>query len=368
LRLQDIYDDDNAGGGGGWNELNEMVQDGDVSFQELEELYNNAAADVDGLDQKGFESFYRSIDDLFDDDDDDDDDEEDDDDDNDGVQESANSQETDKSANENNDNNKNDAKKDLVEYLEFLQSLKCDSDDGRVNVGERRPWGLDCSDKERDRILENVQALLDMDIDTDDDSNTNNNSNNLVAGGNANNNRIWSAKDLTQHILGTWDLKYTNSRTMIINKSLSGLGRSTSDLAFNLGLQMILSGTYYAGRAEFLESFGTTGSDDNDSDDTDSDNAGTSSAVTMIQATVTGEWILETGTRVDYKTGRPSVSLRVEVETIAYGSANTKSSSGADQWDSLSPIKLVDVLYLDRDLMVLRGYANKEALFVYTRQ
>lgn len=363
MRLQDIYD--NAGDGvGGWNELNEMVQDGDVSFQELEELYNNAAVNIDGdvygLDLKGFDRFYQSIDDLFDDDDDDDD--------NGGVQESATSQEADKSANDDNNNSNNniDAKKDLIEFLEYLQSLNCDSDDGRVNVGERRPWGLDCSDKERDQILENVQALLDMD--------NNSNSNNLIAGGNASNNRIWSAKDLTQHILGTWDLKYTNSRTMIINKSLSGLGRSTSDLAFNLGLQMIMTGTYYAGKAEFLESFGTTGSDSdgNDSDDSDDGNdntdTGTSSAVTMIQATVTGEWILETGTRVDYKTGRPSVSLRVEVETIAYGSANTKSTSGADQWDSLSPIKLVDVLYLDRELMVLRGYANKEALFVYTRQ
>ena len=149
---------------------------------------------------------------------------------------------------------------------------------------------------------------------------------------------------------------------MIINKSLSGLGRSTSDMARNLGLQMTLSGTYYFGAAEFVESFG--GSGNIFGDEEDESDGGDDDDQVMLEATVTGEWILEMGTRSDYKTGLPSVSLRVEVETIAYG----PNKSAAEQWDSLSPIKLVDILYIDENTMVLRGNANVDALFVYTRR
>ena len=235
-------------------------------------------------------------------------------------------------------------KEDLVSYLGKVQSRPCDSEDGTVNVGERRPWGLDCTDRERRNIALLIEGLI----------TGTRNSNILGSNNNSKTGRPMSVKDLTKHILGTWELRYTSSRTMIINKSLSGLGRSTSDLARNLGLKMTLSGSYYYGRAEFVETFGSSGTDN---DNTDGDPV-------KLEATVNGEWIIETGSRMDYKTGLPSVSLRVEVETIAYG----PNKSNAEQWDSLSPIKLVDMLYLDDDLMILRGNANVDALFVYTRR
>ena len=43
------------------------------------------------------------------------------------------------------------------------------------------------------------------------------------------------------------------------------------------------------------------------------------------------------------------------------------TTNGADQWSSLGPIKLNDFLYLDEDLMILRGNANPNTLFIYQR-
>eukprot|EP00537_Pseudo-nitzschia_pungens_P000482 CAMPEP_0172364698 /NCGR_PEP_ID=MMETSP1060-20121228/7757_1 /TAXON_ID=37318 /ORGANISM="Pseudo-nitzschia pungens, Strain cf. cingulata" /LENGTH=477 /DNA_ID=CAMNT_0013087755 /DNA_START=163 /DNA_END=1599 /DNA_ORIENTATION=+ len=334
LQLSDIYDVTSKNSA--WDELNEMVEDGDVSAEELQALYEGVlAAGEKGLDKDGFETFYKSIDDLFDDDDDDE--EEDDDDDDDSTTKVETLPEPEIQSSSSLDARK--LKRDLVEYLEYTESLTCDSDDGQVVAGERRPWGLDCSDRERAQIFDNILALLAGGSQT-----------NLIASGS-----IRSAKDLTKHILGTWDLRYTSSRTMIINKSLSGLGRSTSDLARNLGLTLTLSGNYYFGKADFVETFGSKTESNDAADDDDSDSV-------VLKATVDGEWILEMGTRIDAKTGRPSVSLRIEVETIAYGPNKGK----AEQWDSLSPIKLVDIVYLDDSLMVVRGNANADALFVYT--
>ena len=320
LRLEDFSP--------GWDELDEIIQDGDLSVQELQALYDAADTGVgEGLDLEGFKAFYKSIDELFDDDDDDDDD--DDEEEEEVVPDDDAGPASDKSS----------PNADLVSYLEEVQQRECDSEDGTVKIGKRRPWGLDCTDNEREEILQLIDCLA-------KDESTN-----LLTGGTNNNGLPMSAKDLVKYLLGTWDLKYTNSRTMIINKSLSGLGRSTSELARNLGLSMKLSGNYYFGKAEFTETFGSGDDEDDDSD------------AVRLEAKVTGEWLLETGTRMNLKTGRPSVSLRIEVETIAYG----PNKSGAEQWDSLSPIKLVDILYLDENLLVLRGNFNVDAIFVYTR-
>jgi hypothetical protein len=353
--MEDIYASTDDNDGGYWNELNEIIDDGDLSVQELQGLYDAAAVDGgEGLDIEGFKRLYKSIDDLFDDDNDDEVDVDDDDDANDVETPDEDEYKEDKEAKSNPNNTEiesssSNTKQDLVSFLEEVQDRKCDSEDGTVDVGKRRPWGLDCSDKERKVISELIEGLL---AET---------SNSNVLGTNKNAPPM-SAKELTKYVLGTWDLKYTSSRSMIINKSLSGLGRSTSELARNLGLQMTLTGSYYAGRAEFVETFGSGGggaNDDDEENDSDSD-----MDTVLLQATVTGEWILESGTRMDYKTGLPSVSLRVEVETIAYG----PTKSDAEQWDSLSPIKLLDVLYLDENLLVLRGNANLDAMFVYIRR
>jgi hypothetical protein len=343
LRLEDIYASTNDNDEECWKELNEMIDDGDLSAQELRGLYDAAVVDGgEGLDMEGFKRLYQSIDDLFDDDDvenfDGDELKEDEE-----ARSNPNNTEIESSS--------SNTKQDLVSFLEEVQNRKCDSEDGTVDVGKRRPWGLDYSDKERKVVSKLIEGLL-----------AENSNSNILGGSSNNKGPLMSAKDLTKYVLGTWDLKYTSSRTMIINKSLSGLGRSTSELARNLGLRMTLSGSYYSGKAEFVETFGSGGggaNDDEENDDEESD-----SDTVLLKATVTGEWILETGTRMDYKTGLPSVSLRVEVETIAYG----PTKSDAEQWDSLSPIKLLDVLYLDESLLVLRGNANVDAIFVYTRR
>lgn len=319
---------------GTWAELTEMVDDGDVSVQELQGLYATANKG-DGLDQSAFEQFYRSIDDLFDDDCNDEEEEDDD-----------ASPEDSSDENEVGATTTSDPKTDLLGYLEEIQSLECETINGEVNVGKRRPWGLDSSDGERAMIFEKIEALCDR-----------TNDNNILSVGR-------SDKELTNYFLGTWDLKYTSSRTMLINKSLSGLGRSTSDLVKNRGLQMSLRGTYYFGEAEFVETFSGEDQDENEDEPNEDESSDPDEDDPIrIEFKVNGEWMLETGTRTDPKTGRPSVSLRVEVETIAYGPNKSK----ADQWDSLSPIKLVDVLYLDKTLMVARGNFNLDALFVYER-
>ena len=320
-----------------WGELTEIVDDGDISVQELQDLFLAASKGNDGLDQSTFEAFYRSIDDLFDDDDEDEDDESDDynssEDNGDGGETKAGTTESVTTS---------DTKSDLLSYLEELQNLDCEKMNREVYVGKRQPWGLDFTDKERTTVFEKIDALC---VEGD--------SSNLLRVGSI----INSEKELTRHVLGAWDLKYTSSRTMLINKSLSGLGRSTSDLVENKGLRMNLKGTHYFGEVEFVETFAGKGDDD------EIETAERENDPIRIDFKVSGEWMIETGTQTDPRTGRPSVSLRVEVDTVAYGPQKSK----ADQWDSLGPIKLVDMLYLDETVMVVRGNFNLEALFVYER-
>jgi hypothetical protein len=94
----------------------------------------------------------------------------------------------------------------------------------KLNTDELRiPCGLECTDNERDQI-----AKLIADLEQDP--------RNLVL---SRNRGTIEAKEL----LGEWELLYTSSRTMAINKSLSGLGRSTSDLARFSGLRQELTGS-----------------------------------------------------------------------------------------------------------------------------
>ena len=310
-----------------WGELTEIVDDGDVSIQELQDLFLAASKGNDGLDQSTFGEFYQSIDDLFDDVEDEE---------SDGYNSSEDYSEGDETkARTKEKATTTDPKTDLLSYLEAMQNLENEA-------GRRQPWGLDFTDKERTTVFEKIDALC---VEGD--------GSNLLRVGNI----INSDKELTKHVLGAWDLKYTSSRTMLINKSLSGLGRSTSDLVENKGLRMDLRGTHYFGEVEFVETFAGKG-DDDESETTEREND-----PIRIDFTVNGEWMLETGIRTDPRTGRPSVSLRVEVDTVAYGPQKSK----ADQWDSLGPIKLVDMLYLDETVMVVRGNFNLEALFVYER-
>lgn len=105
-----------------------------------------------------------------------------------------------------------DVKQVLLSYL-----AKLNSDELRV------PCGLECTNSERDYI---ATLIADLEQDT----------RNLVL---SRNRGTIEAKE----VLGEWELLYTSSRTMAINKSLSGLGRSTSDLARFSGLRQTLTGS-----------------------------------------------------------------------------------------------------------------------------
>jgi len=106
------------------------------------------------------------------------------------------------------------------------------------------------------------------------------------------------------------------------------------------------------GTAEYIETFG----------EADSEPGGDRNGEDLsFQVFITGEWYFEEK-RHAY-TGLPAPCLRVELETVRYG----PTTNGADQWSSLGPVKRTDFLYFDDDLMILRGNANPDALFVYRR-
>ena len=100
--------------------------------------------------------------------------------------------------------------------LDYLNSL---------NKIDRLPCGLECTDKERISIEELI-----TDVITND--------------GPSNDNRIpFNGVVNDKDLLGEWDLLYTSSRTMRINKSLSGLGRSESDMANVVSIRKKYSGS-----------------------------------------------------------------------------------------------------------------------------
>jgi hypothetical protein len=172
-----------------WGELQDLLSDGDILPSELENMFaqtQKAPGTKDKLDESGFLSLYNLIDDLFEydmdgeinsvDDDDDDDD-------------SAVIEETWSESVLNN------------ELLSFLSDIQNDKD--------RLPCGLDCTDKER-AVITRIVSGLEGEL-------------NLVKSKNG--------KIEVADLIGDWDLLYTNSHAMIINKSLSGLGRSSSSMA-----------------------------------------------------------------------------------------------------------------------------------------
>jgi len=254
-----------------WSELKEIIEDGDMTLQEFEDLCPSGE-----LSEEDFETLYYRIEDLF-------------------EEEEEETEEEVKNEHE----DTYSAAKDALER--FLQELNKES--------YQLPCGLDCPDPDRARVAELIAPL--------DDSNC----------------PPVQAKD----ILGEWNLLYTSSRTMSINKSLSGLGRSSSERAHVDSIRQIFKGNQYWGQVTFLESF--RGDD------------------ASFDVTVVGEWMLEQGRR------RDSTSLRVDPESITYA----LSKNDAKEWASLGPIKLLDFIFFDGDMMILRGNANTDALFVYKR-
>ena len=80
-----------------------------------------------------------------------------------------------------------------------------------------------------------------------------------------------------------------------------------------------------------------------------------------LEVFVTGEWFTKPGTNIF--TRQPTTSIAIDPENVAFGLGNNK----ADDWSSLGPIKLLDLLYLSQDLMISRGSVNPKSLFVWKR-
>ena len=289
-----------------WIELQELVEDGEILSSEVEAFYKAAASSQDaiGLDSAAFAKLYALIDDLFEDDMDE------------TIVESP-ALESSGTANDA-DSTTCSTTVSLDDLLSAITAI----DDEPLTV---LPCGLDCKDSTREEISELITQLRQSDA-------------NLVK----TNGGVVEVKSL----LGSWSLLYTSSLTMIINKSLSGLGRSTSDTANFSGLTQTLSGSKYFGECRFVEKI-DAGDDDG----------------TSIEVVVDGEWELKDG--VDPDSGERVTILKADPITLEYPGNKAK----ADDWSSLGSIKFLDIICLIDDVLILRGITltGEESLFVWKK-
>jgi hypothetical protein len=122
--------------------------------------------------------------------------------------------------NNDDDNDDNDNDNDNEWQQDRLRSLLSYIDN---NDPMKVSCGLDASDKERQVVASVIQQV-------EDDA-----AHNWAT--------IPKGKITFADLAGEWKLLYTSSRTMCINKSLSGLGRSSSDMAQFSSLVQKLGGT-----------------------------------------------------------------------------------------------------------------------------
>jgi hypothetical protein len=76
---------------------------------------------------------------------------------------------------------------------------------------------------------------------------------------------------------------------------------------------------------------------------------------------ISGEWAMEPVT--DPFTGAANTAIRLDLEKVVYG----PSTNQAETWASLGPIKLLDIIYLTKDLQICRGNVNTDSIFVFQR-
>lgn len=286
----------------GWDELQEIISEGDLLSSELEDLFTLACSkapgtNTDKLNEAGFAVLYESIDSLF-----------------------FFDGETDGDVKADEKSNEHPEKTVVApqtfwqeELLTLLSAMNSDT----VN---RLPCGFDCTDKERALIQKLVNEL---ELEPT----------NWV--------QLNKGKIDAKKVIGEWEMLYTSSRTMTINKSLSGLGRSASTLAPFVRLVQRFTGSKFYGKCEYIETFGT-GSE-------------------SFDVTITGEWMVKDG--ANPLTGMSSTVLWVEPEKVKYG----LSTNDAETWASLGPIKRLDIIYMKDDLLITRGNVNQESIIVFQR-
>lgn len=143
----------------------------------------------------------------------------------------------------------------------------------------------------------------------------------------------------TTDIAGDWKLLYTTSSTLKHNKSLTGLVPPNGQFA---GLIQKLTASKYLADAEYIEQYIV--------------------GPVSFEVQVTGDWELRS--TVSLFTGRKSVCLDVVPDRVNYG---LNVSTKADHWKSLGPMNLLDVSYLDDNLRIMRGTTATECIFVFQK-
>ena len=284
-----------------WEELTEMLDDGDILKEEVEQMFSEAlkqSSDSTSLDSNAFDNLLASIDDLFEDEEDG------------GGEENRDSVET---VAEPTVGQSTESKNDLLRALDLMSERNEDD--------ERLPCGLETSEKE-DKLIVGLANEL-----TSDRSN-------------------WVLQrqgDIEMADLsGTWELLFTSSSAMKFNKGLSGIGGSFPNGKFG-GLKQKLVATKFLADVEYKERV----------------EVNPSSA--SFDVTVDGNW--EIRRSVSLFTGEPSVVLAVDPQRVMYGPTNTK----ADHWKSLGPTNILDLVYLDEDLRIMRGSTSVDTILIFRR-
>lgn len=102
-------------------------------------------------------------------------------------------------------------------------------------------------------------------------------------------------------------------------------------------------------------------------------NAGTAEE---FNVNISGEWMLKEG--FDAVTGQLGTAIKVDPDKIEYGAGYAMTeqapvaqlggglSQGAS-WQSLGPVKLLDIIYLTPDIQIARGKSNTDSIFVFKR-
>jgi len=346
--LVDLLEKDRNGSGGlllgledlkgEWLELNELIEFEELLPKELDQLYRKSLSSSDDdekLDKKGFFALYQSIDALFELPDEDEVENEIDNkvdqetSETDGSAIASGAETTEAGIPTQEEPAPSSSSETVVDPVVASSEIKANllSYLNEMTVSAKNndllPCGFDCTDLER-QVIKDLIASLSTIVSPS----------NLVTS---------KPKMSETQAMGEWDLLYTCSHAMLINKSLSGLGRTASTLAQFQSLRMRLFGSKYLGNSEYIEIFGSPEGE------------------TAFEVTITGEWYFET--KKNAYTGLPAPCLRMELEKVMYG----PTTNGADQWSSLGPVKLTDFLFLDEDLMILQGNVNPSALFVYRK-
>merc|ERR1719291_56827 len=274
-----------------WGELNDMLEGGDLTMAELDNLFEltpKAQGTKDLLDEDGFSELLARIEELFEDEEDE-------------IKPDSNEE--------------RELKDELLDLIETLAKLS--DDEGLLKCG------LDCSELEKERVLE-VVGELELEpynevviLDESGDG----------------------AVDKEQ-LTGDWELIYSSSSTMKYNEGLSGLAGGLTKFA---SLQQSLSATKFLSDVEYTEQLiGKLGGGE-------------------TEVKITGDWDLRT--EVSLFTNKPSIVMSVTPDRVSYGPRNDK----ADHWKSLGIMNLLLLSYLDNDLRIMRGNTSTDTLFIWRK-